>query len=118
MGLEQGLVVHIENLRIPSEIRPSPIGAPVMVSRISSQTESSRQDRILEYCKEYVRDSQKLRDLKSVKSTGKTKSGRINPLNKSRRALRIVKRVNRKHYSKTNGIDFFDIVRRNLCYGS
>jgi hypothetical protein len=112
IGLVEGLVVLIDKFQIRSEIVPPPIAATVKVSRISEESESSRHNRILEECEEYLCNSWRLRDLESLKAMGKRRTGRLNQLKNFRRALSIGKRENTKDYSKTEGIDYCEIGKK------
>ena len=82
---------------------------------------------MLKECEEFLRDSRRLRDLAKLKATGKTKTGRINPLAATKQQLRVTKekatsRASRraaknkdKNYSKTEGVDLVEINRRKLA---
>jgi len=115
IGLKQGLVVHIDNRPIRSEIVYPPIAAKDTVSRISEGSEFSQQDKVLKQCEEFLHGLCRLRDLALPKPTGETKTGHVNPLKSSRRSLRISKRQDTKYYSKTNGIDASKINSRKLA---
>jgi len=52
------------------------------------ESEEDQQDTILKECKEFLRDSRQLRDIANLKSTGRIKSGRINPRKSTKKALR------------------------------
>jgi len=68
-------------------------------------SDPNRQDRILKECKEFLRDSQRLRDLEALKTRGKTSTGWVKPLASTKTALRVKKRKSGKGYSKTEGIE-------------
>jgi len=143
IGLEKGLVIHIDNLNgrtvdtaellsgqdyIPKRRnatgRKSPVPEEVKVPRGVSSTprdleEDKRTDTVLKECEEYLRDSRRLRELAALKATGRTLTGLINPTPISKKQLRKKDRVYRKRsnpklsHPKTEGIDKAEIQRRS-----
>jgi hypothetical protein len=57
-------------------------------------------------------DSQRLRDLATLRSTRKAESGCINPLASTKQSLRIAKKKDRKEQNKMEQIDQSEILRR------
>jgi len=142
IGLEQGLVNHIDNLNgrtidtaeplpeqdyIPERRnatgKENPIYEEVKVPRGVSSTprdleEDKRTDTILDECEEYLKDSRRLREIAALKATGRTLTGLINPTPISKKQLRKKDRVNRNRinpkpsHPKTEGIDNAEIQRR------
>jgi len=75
-----------------------------------------RQDKTLEECEELLRDSRRLRDIASLKASGKTKTGKVKPRKSS---LRIAKGKPTRDNNKTIGITESKIQRRKAageCY--
>jgi len=65
---------------------------------------NERQDRVLKECEEFLKDSQRLRDIAALKSKGKTQTGRMNPTKISKKSLRKnIHNASRK-YLKIEGI--------------
>jgi len=100
IGLEQGLVNYIDNRQSRIEVTVIPEQAPG-VERIVSpiprdNQEDQRQDKILEECEEYLKDSRRLREIAALKATGKTLTGSINPTAISKKQLRKKDRYKRK----------------------
>jgi len=130
IGLEQGLINHIDNLQaryekaLPRSSSPDPIAATNIGI---PDPELSRQDKVLKECKEFLRDSRWLRDLEKLNATGKTRTGRINRLAATKQHLRVTKKkaTSRaaqrtakskvKDDSKTDGIDPHEIDRRKTA---
>jgi hypothetical protein len=122
-GLEQGLANYIDifqsriNITIIPEKVPS-IGRTVSPIPRDNQ-EDQRQDKILEECEEYLKNSRRLREIAAFKATGKTLTGFINPTAISKKHLRKIDRYKRnlaalpkEGDSKTEGIDKAEIGRR------
>jgi hypothetical protein len=83
IDLEQGLVQYIDNLH----------GQTVPINTTSESTVlntdmGGQQDKVLKECEEYLRESRRLRDIATLKSKGKTQTGRIHPTPISKQALR------------------------------
>jgi hypothetical protein len=125
-SLKQGLILHIDNLR-KRKAGEIPEGCSGNIcsdraQRIASEEavspaprgfkEDKRQDRILNECEEFLRDSKRLRNIARLKKSGKTKTGRIYPSKASRKSLKIAKNEIREDHSKTDGIDTSEIQRR------
>jgi len=142
IGLEQGLVVHIDNLNgrtvditesIPEQGHiperrnateekdpvPGEAEVPRGVSAIPRDLdEDKRTDNILKECAEYLRDSRRLREIAARKTKGGTPTELFNRTAISTKHLRKKDRVDRKRsnlkpsLSKTEGIDEAEIQRR------
>jgi hypothetical protein len=125
IGLEPGLATYIDDIqsriivtvileKVPREGRTvSPIPR--------DNQEDQRQDKILEECEEYLKDSKRLRDIATLKATGKTPSGFINPTAISKKHLRKKYQQKRKSADlpmesnlRTAGIDQEEIERRKV----
>jgi hypothetical protein len=92
IGLEQRLASYIDNIQsrldvsvIPEEA-PS-IGKPVSPTPRDNQ-EERRRDLVLQDCEMFLQDSPQSREIASLKSKGKTHTGRINPSSISKKHLR------------------------------
>jgi len=126
IDLEQGLVQYIDTLHG----RIAPINTTSEPTVLNTDT-ADHQDKVLKECEEYLRESRRLRDIATLKSKGKTQTGRINPTPISKKALRKKDRYRRKPavpaetvskeesksendgvYSKTYGIIESEIQRR------
>jgi len=123
IGLEQGLVNYIDNIqsRVDVSIIPEKVpGEGRTVSPIPRDNqEDQRRDKILEECKEYLKDSRRLREIAALKATGKTLSGLINPTAISKKRLRRKEQYKKKladlpkkGNSSLEGIDQAEIKRR------
>jgi len=123
IGLEQGLVNYIDNIQSRIDVTVVPEKTPEVGRTVSSEPrdnqENQRQDKILEECGKYLKDSKRLREVAALKATGKTLTGRINPSAISKRRLRREDRYLRKPvglrekgFPKTTGIDQAEIYRR------
>jgi hypothetical protein len=129
IGLESGLVSHIDELHGRTVVSKSTLQTPVLEEPTGLQSaspipkdlaEELRRDTVLKECEQYLRKSRKLRDIVATKSKGKKATGRINPTPISKKALRKKDRSSRKeivpsnkeNYIKTEGIDEAEIQRR------
>jgi hypothetical protein len=127
IGLDQGLVNYIDNIQSRIEVSIIPEKVPSKGETVSpiprDKQEDQRQDKILKECEEYLRDSKRLREIASLKATGRTPTGLINPTAISKKRLRRKGRSLRKQVkqladqpkevdSKTAGIDQAEIERR------
>jgi hypothetical protein len=112
IGLQVGLVVHIDSIRIRSEIAAPPTIVPNTIDKVSKETELRRQDKVLKESEEDLRDSHRLRSLATLKASGRTKTGRINPLASTKQNLKVSKGKAVKTYSLTEGIEQQEIQRR------
>jgi hypothetical protein len=121
--LDQGLVNYIDNLQSRINVAVIPEKAPSVGRTVSpiprDNQEDQRQDKILEECEVYLKDSRRLREIAALKATGKTLSGRINPTAISKKHLRKKDRQPRKTVglpkkdcSQTVGIALKEIARR------
>jgi hypothetical protein len=63
IGLQNRLITHIDNLQSRAAVALAPRDIPVTVVGSPAEESLSRQDKILEQCEEYLRDSRKLHDL-------------------------------------------------------
>jgi len=128
IGLEQGLAKYIDNIksRVDDTIIPekvSPVERTVSPVPRDNQ-EDQRQDKILQKCEDYLKDSRRLREIAALKATGKTLTGFINPTAISKKRLRkkdLYKRkpalLLRKEDRRTAGIDQVEIGRRKETGG-
>jgi hypothetical protein len=127
IGLQQGLILHIDNLRNRSDNTTRRVSwephdiqhqsweqarDSVVAGTNTIEPEPDQRDRILRECKEYLCDSRRLRDIANLKATGKSKSARINPLRSTKRAWLNKKKQPLKDYTKTEGIQEAEITRR------
>jgi hypothetical protein len=123
IGLEQGLVTYIDNIQSRVNVTIIPDKVPRKERTVSptarDNQEDQRQDKILEECEEYLKDSRRLREIAALKATGKTLSGFINPTAISKKHLRKKDRPKRKSADllkeenpRTAGIDQGEIKRR------
>jgi hypothetical protein len=134
IGLEQGLITHIDSLRSRLNVTITQEKIPSIPRAVSStprdNQENQRQDKVLKECEEFQRESRRLRDITALKSKGTTRSGRINPtpitMGKLREANQNKKASNKKDqsqriqtkpkdYSKTEGIDEAEVQRRKAA---
>jgi hypothetical protein len=127
IGLEQGLVNYIDNIQSWIEVTVSSKETTDNPAVVSKESREDQKDKVLSECEEYLQESRRQRDLVTRKATGKTKTGRINPLASTRQQLRIDKdkarsRVSRKSErikvrdnDKTKGIQEAEIQRQNLA---
>jgi len=80
IGLQPGLITYIDNLHSRSEKEKIWREVTIMPRDEVPESEEDRQDTILKECEEFLRDFRQLRDIANFsESTGKTKSGQINP---------------------------------------
>jgi len=122
VGLEQGLVSHIDRLQ-GQEDTTLQEQLPREVSAIPRDlTEDRRIDQVLDCTEQYLRESKRLREIAALKISGETTTGQINPSGRIRRSLRKATRISkdvvtnkRKDYSKTEGIDDSEISRRKAA---
>jgi len=141
IGLEESLVKHIDNCNgrttVGKEQGTKEVSEPAIQNTTEIQdskdqgSKEDHQDKILEECEEYLRESRQLRDTATLKSKGKTQSGRIDPTPISKKFLGKKDRYKRKaavpaeavskkegkrknggDYSKTYGIIESEIQRR------
>jgi len=118
IGLEQGLVNYIDNVQSRVNVTIIPDKVPSNEGNVSpsprDNQEDQRQDKILDECEEYLKDSRRLRKIATLKATGKTLTGVINPTAISKKHLRKKDRYLRKSADnlRTAGIDQKEILRR------
>jgi hypothetical protein len=105
------LVTHIDNLRVRLEASCERTNNAICTMP-PEDFESAWHWRVLKDCEQYLRKSTGLREILVLKATGKTKTGRINPLKSCRRSLRVSMEKVTKGYIKTDGIDSNEIDRR------
>jgi hypothetical protein len=108
IGLEQALVNYIDNTESRIDVTVIPEKAPRIERTVSPAPrdiqEDTRQDKVLKECEEYLKDSRRLREITTLKATGKTSTGFINPTAISKKRLRTKVPLFKK-YPKTEGID-------------
>ena len=119
IGIEQELVKYIDNIQSRINVTIIPEKVPKEGRAVSPEPrdnqEDQRQDKILAECKEYLKDSKRLREIASLKAKGKTSSGRINPTAISKKRLRKKDRQPRKTARpETAGLDLEEIARRRV----
>jgi hypothetical protein len=129
IGLEQGLINYIDNIQTRQNVIIRPEELPVIKRSISPAPreipEESRQDQVLKECEEFLRDSKRQREVTNLKVSGRTNTGRINPLKATKDSLRVSTKNLRKkdrserkraapakEYHKTVGINEPEIQRR------
>jgi len=129
IGLEESLVKHIDNCNgrttVGKEQGTKEVSEPAIQNTTEIQdskdqgSKEDHQDKILKECEEYLKDSQRLRNIAALKATGKTLTGLINPtpiskkrLYKKDRSQRIRRTRPVQKKSKTAVIDEPEIQRR------
>jgi hypothetical protein len=128
IGLENGLIAFIDSLQSRVVVTVIPEKVPSVGGTVSpiprDNQEDQRQDKILEECEEYLKDSKRLRDIATLKATGKTLTGFINPTAISKKHLKKKDRPTRKQAkyladppknidrAETEGIDPAELKRR------
>jgi hypothetical protein len=123
IGLEQGLANYIDNIQSRVDVTVIPEKVPRVEKTVSpiprDNQEEQRQDKILEECEEYLKDSGQLRKIAALKATGKTLTGFINPTAISQKHLRKTDRYKRtlaeptkSGFPSTAGIDPTELRRR------
>jgi hypothetical protein len=122
IGLEQGLVNHIDNLHqqtiISKERHLEEVNNPMVhtASIVRDSTPEGKmeghQHLVLKECEEYLKESCRLRYIAALNTKGNTRTGRINPTAITKKALR--KKFNKpaKDNLKTEGISETEIQRR------
>jgi len=113
IGLQPGLITYIDNLQSRSEKEKIWREVTIMSRDKAPESEKDPQDTILKECEEFLRDSRRLRDIANPKSTGRTRSGRINPRKSTKKALKE-SGIGRDH-SRTEGIEPDEIYRRKAA---
>jgi hypothetical protein len=116
IGLQQGLISHMDNLRVRSEIIEAGSYLDIGTSKDSAlPCESDRQDIIPRECEEYLRDSRQLREVAKLKTLGIKRTSHVKSLTAPKRIKRVdrkTSRASRKDHSKTEGISDTEISRR------
>jgi hypothetical protein len=114
VGLESGLVIHIDNLHGRTVVE-EPLRKEVSPVPRDIQ-EELRQDDVLKECEQYLQESRRLRDIASLKAKGRTTTGRINPTPIAKKNLwkknRYLRKREIREPNKTAGIDEGEIQRR------
>jgi hypothetical protein len=72
----------------------------------------SQQDKVLKECKVFLGDFRRLRDLVTLRTIGRTKTGRINPSASTEGILKVIKKIQRNSYDKTEQVNGAEIQRR------
>jgi hypothetical protein len=105
IGLEPELIVYIDNRHSRIEVKvtsgkvpeePKPVPKETVSPQPRDIQEEKRQDRILKECEEFLQHSKKARE---YRKDNMIKRNRINPLESTKKSLRIVKKslqLNRK----------------------
>jgi len=130
IGLQSGLVIHINNIRERSNHSTNQQGKEVSAtprdiqgdSRSQNKTKQSciaesssdiegydRQEKILQDCETFIKKSQPQQRIAALKSASKTTSRRINPTKKTKKSFRVEKG---KSYKEMEGIKSTEIERR------
>jgi hypothetical protein len=125
IGLEDALVNHIDTLHGQTTVRKEHTAKEVSDPVIQNTPEiqgtkvlepkEDHRDKILKECEEYLRDSRRLRRIATLKSKGKTSTGRINPTPISKKTLSRKDKRQRKpveNLNKLEGISETEIQRR------
>jgi hypothetical protein len=116
--LEAGLVIHIDNLQgrsvVIKPLQPE-VDPPEDQKSSPEKTREEYQDKVLKECEEFLQESRRLRNDTTFKATGKTKTGRINPLASARKDRRIAKERRARGNPKTEGIASSEVARRKAA---
>jgi hypothetical protein len=117
IGLEQELVSNIDNLQGQENMAIREQLSREVSAIPRDLTEDQRVDQVLDYTEQYLRESNQLRKMVDLKVTGKTKTGCINPLKSSKKALRVTKEKygKQKSYNKIEGMEVGEIDRRKAA---
>ena len=122
IGLEQGLVSHIDKLQgqdntISQEQLPREVSATPR-----DLAEDRRVNQGFDHTEQFLEESRWLREIAALKNSQGMTVGRINPLKKTKQSLRIAKRISKdvatdkgKDCTKTEGIDVSEISRRKVA---
>jgi hypothetical protein len=93
--LDQELVNYIDNLQSRLNVTIIPDKGPSGKRTISpaprDNQEDQRRDQVIKECEEFLRDSKKQREVSNLQESGKTQTGRINPLKATKDSLRVSK---------------------------
>jgi hypothetical protein len=123
IGLEQGLAIHIDNIQSRIDVTVIPEKVPSTERTVSpiprDNQEDRRQDKILEECEEYLKDSRWVREIAALTASGKTLTGCISPTAISKKRLRRkdsykkkLADLSKKDDPRIAGIDHREIRRR------
>jgi hypothetical protein len=116
IGLEQGLINYIDSVQSRIEVTINPEKVQLREEDTSPQPrdiqEDKRRDQVLKECAEFLKDRKRLRNIAKLKTSGKTRTGRINPSEASKKSLRAPKRKATRDFPKTKGINLTEIERR------
>jgi len=113
IGLESGLVAHVENDRIRSEIVHSPTHTMRRVSKTPEKNKLGRQDKILTEWEKFLQESKRLRGIAQFKSSGRTINDHVNPHKFTKKIL--WRKIKSKDFSKTEWIKESEIQRRKAA---
>jgi hypothetical protein len=118
IGHELGLFNHTDNLQSRVDVTVALKEEPATLAKVPKEEDFAPQDKVLEECEEFLEDSRRLRNLAELKGTGRSKTGRINPLKTSKKSHRVEKRnvTKAKDNTRTDGIKQDEIERRK-CAG-
>jgi hypothetical protein len=102
------------NQNVQSRIKITVVSAtsPDPFDNAPQDISESRQDNVLSQFNDFWRESRLLRDLASLKPTGKTRMRQIHPLSWTKQSLRIAKLSKAESISKVEGIEAAKIQRR------
>jgi len=115
IGLEQQLVNYIDTMQFRVKVTVSSedlLEARVTKDKEPEKKKSSNHDTVLKDCEEFLRDSRRLQDLATLKATGRTQTGRINPTPSTKQVHKVSKRKAAKPHPLTEGIEEQEIQRR------
>jgi hypothetical protein len=123
--LEQGLANYIGNIQSRLNVTIIPEKAPSVGRTVSTtprdNQQDQRRDQVLKECEECLRDSREQRDIADLRASGRTKTGRINPLKSTKDSLKVSKKASRTNHrkscpersiSKVEGIALVEVKRR------
>jgi len=122
IGLQQGLVNHIDTLR-DRKVQNLQEQHPREDSIIPrSLAEDQRVNQVLDETEQFQKASRRLKKVVALNATGKIITDQISPTKEPRQYLKKSKRVSKevavpeyKGYSNTEGIDASEISRRNAA---
>jgi len=123
IGLEQGLTSFIDNLQSRRKVVVIPEEPEAVVRKTVSpdpkDIQEERRERIFKECEGYLRDSRQLGRVATLKATGKTLTGLINPTAVTKRHLRKEARHKRRlvesleeRFPRSAGVDETEVERR------
>jgi len=120
--LERELVSHIDKLQTERNANPQE-QLPRETSTIPRDlAEDRRINQVLDDTEQYLRESRRQREIKALKVSGTTSTGRINPtrisqnyLKKSQRVPKVDTTSREGYFSKTEGIESSELSRRKAA---